>query len=126
MSRNWNWDQKDNMRVMDWAIDTAKKFMAHGDSFTASEIFTGVGNLLALQSTPLPKTERVNDWIWGIYSGIYDGILYEIEPPEPISGVDHSVLGCLRLLNAFFELNDLNKPLPIGTNTDDLIIPESF
>jgi hypothetical protein len=123
MSRNWSWDEKDDLRVMNWAINSAKDSLTEDDSWTASVILTGVGNLLALKSMLLPITsKRIDDWIWEIHAGIYDGILYP--GLENIDG-DRSVLGCLRLLNSFFALNHLHEHV-VSANTPDLIIPEPY
>ena len=125
MSRTWLWDQKDDLRVIDWVVDEAKRSLLDGNSFIASEIFTGAGNFFALKNMVLQKrSQKVDDWIWEINAGIYDGILRS--GPEP-TGVNRSVLKCFRLLNSFFELNGLNDRMKfISAPAPDLIIPEPY
>ena len=123
MSKDWSWILEDDLRVMEWAINSAKDCLAKGDSWTASVIFTGIGNLLALRSMLLKKSTRVNNWIWDTHYVIYEGTLNsELE----LIYRDHPVVKRLSLLNQFFELNDLGATKMVVANAPDLIIPEPY
>jgi len=128
MSRSWRWNEKDDEKVLLWVDKVNEEAILAGDNFFASEILRGVSNFFALKgmaATAGGNSELVKKWLWGIYSDIYTGTAnmhaLNIEPMHTHRSVSH----CFKLLNSFFDLNDLLA----GQTADeklDLIIPEPY
>ena len=130
MSRSWLWDQKDDQKVIAWTSKASEEALLAGDSILASEILKGASNFFALRAfgdTAGGNSELVSKWLWGIHSDIYTGTanIYVLSV-EPIH-THRSVSYCFKLLNSFFDLNDLfNAGETAGDPPLDLIIPEPY
>ncbi|QWD83154.1 hypothetical protein ICU98_06885 [Polynucleobacter sp. MWH-P3-07-1] len=131
MSRSWLWGQEDDLKVVDWVGKASKEALLNGDTSLASEILKGASNFFApeaLVGSLGGNSELVSNWLYDIYSMIYSGTRNISHPEiEPIQ-THHSVINCFRLLNSFFDLNDLHTPrlVTLGEPIPDLIIPEPY
>jgi hypothetical protein len=130
MSRSWLWDQKDDQKVVAWTAKASEEALLAGDSILASEILKGASNFFALRAfgdTAGGNSELVSKWLWGIHSDIYAGTanIYDLSV-EPIHTL-RSVPYCFKLLNSFFDLNDLFRTGQTASEPIlDLIIPEPY
>ncbi|KXW55384.1 hypothetical protein [Ferrovum sp. PN-J185] len=131
MSRSWNWDKRDDQKVLAWAAKASEEALLEGNDYLAAEILKGASNFFSIRTLAMlagSNAALVDKWIYGIHSEIYSGTsnISNLEI-ESIS-TRHSVIDCFRLLNAFYDLNDLHVPKAItaGTVMADLIIPEPF
>ena len=144
MSRNWSWTENDDERVIAWAAKASEEALLAGNNYLASEIQRGISNFFALKGLACEveqegsNIELVYDWLWGICLGIYEGSsninlpnigsLEEVHPVREPLEPHRSVIECFKLLNSFFDLNDLHTPksLTAGIRMSDLIIPEPY
>jgi hypothetical protein len=144
MSTNWSWTDTDDERVIAWATKASEEALLAGNNYLASEIQKGISNFFVLRGLVCEveqvgsNIELVHDWLRGIDLGIYEGTsninlpnigsLEEVHPIREPLEPHRSVIECFKLLNLFFDLNDLHTPksLTAGIRMSDLIIPESF
>jgi hypothetical protein len=131
MSMSWSWDQKDDQKVIAWVGKASEEALLAGNDFLVSEILRGASNFFALRgqaseaSEVNGKAEIIRSWLWGIHSDIYTGTSNACNSDLDSVQTLRSVIDCFKLLNSFFDLNDLHslKGLNAGVSLD-LIIPE--
>jgi hypothetical protein len=131
MSRSWLWDHKDDQKVIAWAGKASEEALLAGDDPLSSEILKGASNFFALKDFAASvggNSELVSKWLWGMHSAIYSGTRNISHPEiEPIR-THYSVIDCFRLLNSFFDLNDIHasRAITLGEPIPDLIIPKPY
>lgn len=130
MSRNWLWNKNDDQKVISWTFKVSEEALLAGNTVLASEILKGASNFFALRDLCMPlggNSKLVSMWLWDMHSGIYEGTAnisdLNIEPINTHRSVSHY----FKLLNSFFDLNDLHSACQkAGEPILDLILPESY
>lgn len=129
MSRSWYWDKKDDQKVLAWVLKTSEECILAGDDFCASEILRGASNFFALRGvadTVGTNSDLVRKWLWDVHSDIYTGTANIFDQNVKPMHTHRSVSHCFKLLNSFFDLNDLLNSTHNAGNKIDLIIPEPY
>jgi len=128
MSMSWPWGQKDDQKVIAWVGKASEEALLAGNDFLLSEILRGASNFFALRGQAIEahgNAEILRSWLWCIHSDIYTGTSNVRNSDLDSAQTLRSVIDCFKLLNSFFDLNDLHpsKGFEAGMSLD-FIIPE--